>query len=107
MLEQAVLTSVRAYISALKAEGLDVEAVVVFGSQCTGKANKWSDIDLIVIAPQFDTLKDRQLVNLLWRVAAKVDNRIEPIPCGSRQWREDDTSVLFQIARQQGEILAA
>jgi hypothetical protein len=36
-----------------------------------------------------------------------VDSRIEPIPCGSRQWREDDSSVIIETARKEGEILVA
>ena len=42
----------------------------------------------------FDVMKDRGGINILWRVAARVDSRIEPIPCGSRQGREDDSSAV-------------
>lgn len=107
MLEQSVLTSVKRYLAALREAGVGVEMAVVFGSQAVGKAHEWSDIDLLVIAPQFDTLKDRSTVNLLWHLAARVDSRIEPIPCGSRQWREDDSSAIIEIARREGEVLEA
>jgi hypothetical protein len=43
----------------------------------------------------------------LWRLAARVDSRIEPIPCGSRQWREDDSSAVIEMARLNGEVLEA
>jgi hypothetical protein len=52
-------------------------------------------------------MKDRSSLNQLWRLAARVDSRIEPIPCGSRQWREDDGSAIIEIARREGEILKA
>ena len=107
MLEQSVLTSVRNYLAALALRGITVERVVVFGSQTTGKAREWSDIDLLVISPQFDGIRDRSAVNLLWRVAARTDSRIEPIPCGSRQWRDDDSSAIIEIARREGEVLEA
>ena len=107
MLEKSVLTSVTEYISALKAQGIDVERVVVFGSQANGHATAWSDIDLIVVSPMFDDMKDRSGINILWRLAARVDSRIEPIPCGSRQWREDDSSAVIEIARRDGEVLEA
>jgi hypothetical protein len=32
--------------------------------------------------------------NLLCRFAARTDNRIEPIPCGERQWFEDDAGAI-------------
>jgi len=107
MLEQSVLTSVNNFLAAIKAQDIDVERVVVFGSQASGRASEWSDIDLLVISPQFDDMRDRSHINLLWRLAARVDSRIEPIPCGSRQWREDDSSAIIEIARRQGEVLEA
>jgi uncharacterized protein len=98
---------VRNYIAALTSRGITVERVVVFGSQAKGEAHEWSDIDLLVISPQFDDMKDRNVIHLLWRVAARTDSRIEPIPCGSRQWRDDDSSAIIEIARREGEVLEA
>jgi len=43
-----------------------------------------SDIDLIVVSPEFDRRNEAQ-VNLLWELRAFADPRIEPIACGSRQ----------------------
>jgi predicted nucleotidyltransferase len=107
MLEQSVLKSVQNYLAAVAASGIAVERGVVFGSQATGHAQEWSDIDLLVVSSQFDDMKDRSSINLLWRLAARIDSRIEPIPCGSRQWREDDSSAIIEIARRQGEMLEA
>lgn len=70
-------------------------------------AHQWSDIDLLVISPQFDSMQDRSAINLLWRLTARIDSRIEPIPCGSRQWLEDDSSAIIEVARREGEILQA
>ena len=105
MLEQSVLKSVQNYLAAVAANGISVERGVVFGSQATGHAREWSDIDLLVVSSQFDEMKDRSGINLLWRLAARIDSRIEPIPCGSRQWREDDSSAIIEIARREGEML--
>ena len=107
MLEQSILISVAKYLAAIRQSGIAVDHAVVFGSQVSGRAHEWSDIDLLVVSPQFDEMKDRSMINLLWRLAARVDSRIEPIPCGSRQWLEDDSSAIIEIARQQGEILKA
>lgn len=105
MLEQSVLKSVQNYLAAVTAKGIMVERGVVFGSQATGHAHEWSDIDLLVVSAQFDEMKDRSGINLLWHLAARIDSRIEPIPCGSRQWREDDSSAIIEIARREGEVL--
>ena len=102
MLAQSVLKAVNTYLDAVRAQGIAVERAVVFGSQATGTAHALSDIDLLVISPQFDAMRDRSGINLLWRLAARVDSRIEPIPCGSRRWLEDDRSAIIEVARLQG-----
>jgi predicted nucleotidyltransferase len=107
MLAESILTAVTNFVAAVEEQGIPVEMAVVFGSQVTGLAHAWSDIDLLLVSPAFDDMKDRSGINLLWRLAARIDSRIEPIPCGSRQWREDDSSALIEIARRQGEVLKA
>ncbi len=105
MLEPSVLRSVQQYLAAVAANGITVECGVVFGSQASGHAHDWSDIDLLVVSSQFDEMKDRSAINLLWRLAARIDSRIEPVPCGVLQWREDDSSAIIEIARRQGETV--
>ncbi|MEA3466478.1 MAG: nucleotidyltransferase domain-containing protein [Thermodesulfobacteriota bacterium] len=107
MLEQSVLKSVRDYQIAVNKAGISVEFIVVFGSQVKGGGHEWSDIDLLVVSPQFDDIKTRKKLNLLWHIAASVDIRIEPIPCGLVQWDNDDMSAIIEIARREGEILRA
>ena len=58
------------------------------------------------VSPRFDGLRSRQDVDLLWRLAARTDSRIEPVPCGERQWQEDTSSPIIEIARREGERVA-
>ena len=102
MVDESVVTSVRGYLQQLIVQGIAVNFGVIFGSQATGSANRWSDIDLLVVSPRFDGLRNRQDINLLWRIAARIDSRIEPIPCGERQWQEDHVSPIVEIARREG-----
>jgi len=87
----------------LQQHGVAVRFGVVFGSQLTGDANAWSDIDVLVVSPSFDAPYDYRMVDLLWRLSARVDSRIEPLPCGEHQWEEDDASAVVEIARRHGE----
>ena len=106
MVDAAVVKAVRHYIDVLRHDhGLDVSQAVVFGSYARGKADEWSDIDLVVVAPKFDDAFSRDDVSLLWRVAAHTDSRIEPIPCGVRQWVEDQSSAIIEIARREGQVI--
>ena len=103
MVDESVVASVREYLRALRKHDFAVSFGVIFGSQTTGEMDRSSDIDLLVVSPRFDKPRERKDVNLLWRLAARTDSRIEPIPCGERQWRDDEASPIIEIARREGE----
>jgi len=106
MVEQSIVSVVRNYLQSLRPLGVEVNFGVVFGSYAVGRADKWSDIDLVVVSPRFDGPRTRQDINLLWHQAARIDSRIEPIACGENQWREDDSSAIIEIARREGTQIA-
>ncbi len=106
MAEQSIIEAVQRYLKALQQKNLPVTFAVLFGSQAKGTATLWSDIDLMVVSPRFNAPRDREDITLLWRVAAVIDSRIEPIPCGDRQWREDKRTPIVEIARREGMIVA-
>jgi predicted nucleotidyltransferase len=83
--------------------GLPVSFAILYGSQARGQAGKWSDIDLVVVSPRFDGGALQDDVNLLWRVAARTDSRIEPVPCGEAQWESDTSRAIIEIARREGQ----
>jgi predicted nucleotidyltransferase len=105
MVSEAILRSVREYLQAVKKGGIPISFGVVFGSQSKGTATTWSDIDLLVVSPQFDKSRTRDDINLLWRIAARTDSRIEPIGVGERQYYEDTSSAIVEIARREGEVV--
>ena len=51
-----ITTLIRRYVAALEGRGVPVERVILFGSHASGHPDEWSDIDIAVISPQFDTL---------------------------------------------------
>ena len=107
MVEDAVLAAVRKYLSALPGYGIHASKVVLYGSYATGERHEWSDIDLIVIAPEFDESRDARLVEKLWLATEVADDRIEPIACGEREWETDESRPIIEIARQKGIEIAA
>jgi len=103
MIDKETVNTVRHYLEALTKRGLPVSYGVLFGSQVRGEARTWSDIDLLVVSSRFDEGYKRTDVNMLWRVAARTDSRIEPIAVGERQFAEDDSSAIIEIARREGQ----
>ncbi len=107
MVVEAIEVVVRNYLRVVRAAGIDATRAILFGSYARGDADEWSDIDIIVIAPVFDTRRDRELVTKLWVLSAHTDSRIEPIACGEREWETDDGRPILEYARLEGVEIAA
>jgi predicted nucleotidyltransferase len=106
MVDESVVAAAKDYLRALRRRGVPIRFGVLFGSWVQGRAHRWSDIDLVVVSPQFDHSHSWTDVRVLWRQAARTDSRIEPIACGEKQWEEDDSTVILNIARREGERIA-
>ena len=105
MVEPAIVRTVQEYLVAVRRSGLDARRAVLFGSYARGDARPDSDVDILVIAPEFDGPYDKSRIDLLWALRAQTDSRIEPIAVGERQWREDDASAIIEIARREGQAI--
>ena len=101
MVDKEILDVINNYLKAVQMAGIAVQGAVLYGSYARGEENEFSDIDLIVIAPEFDH-RNTDLVNRLWELRIYTDARIEPIATGVRQWAEDDGIPLLEIARREG-----
>jgi predicted nucleotidyltransferase len=76
--------------------GLDVRAVVVFGSVARGDFNKWSDIDLLVVAESVaERLIDRHTQ------LGPLPGRVQPIVWTREEFREKlrrDDPITSEVA---------
>ena len=54
--QRQITTLIQRYVAALEARGIPVERVILFGSHASGHPDEWSDIDIAVISPQFDSI---------------------------------------------------
>ena len=102
MVDGAVVEIVKRYLRALQKDGIHARSGILFGSFARGEATEWSDIDLVVIAPEFDGARTLPQVERLWVLTGEADNRIEPIPCGEREWETEEGRPILEIARREG-----
>ena len=107
MAERTIIEIIQKYIKKLEEEGIPVSFVVLFGSQARGNTHKWSDIDVMVVSPLFDRPRSREDRMQLAYIAFNIDSRIEPLACGLRQWSEDTSSMIIEIARREGQHIQA
>ena len=107
MVEDAVLSAVKRYIAVLPTVGIHASRAVLFGSFVRGEADQHSDIDLVVVATEFDDGRDFDVIKNLWETTLLADNRIEPIPCGEREWESGDGRPIIEVARREGVVIEA
>lgn len=106
MAEISIISSIKRYLTKLNQSGVPDVFGILFGSYSKiNGADEWSDIDLLVISPLYDESLTRDHINHLWKIAAKVDSRIEPIPVGKKQWETDDISYIIEVARREGIVI--
>jgi len=105
MAEDTVIAAVKRYLAALPSEGIHPHRAVLFGSCARNAEHEYSDIDVVVIAPEFDKPREIGLIHALWRATLLADNRIEPIRCGEREWETDEGRPILEIARREGIVV--
>jgi predicted nucleotidyltransferase len=96
---------VNQYIRNLRARGISVEQVVLFGSYAHRRARAGSDIDLVVIAPQFARLNLRERYETLGLANMALREPIQAIGYSPRQWREAERGSFADEIRRTGKAI--
>jgi predicted nucleotidyltransferase len=101
MVKDQAIKVIRKFVNALKQEGISVDRVILYGSYAKGKIRPDSDIDVAVVSKQFGRDRVEEGMNL-FRIAGKIDSRIEPIPISSKSFENDTWVPLIYEIRQKG-----
>ncbi|MCK5612718.1 nucleotidyltransferase domain-containing protein [Candidatus Pacearchaeota archaeon] len=66
-----------------------IERAYLFGSYARGTQNRWSDVDIAVVSPDFsdDGVEERYR---LMKVACTIDDKIEPVPFRPEAFSEEN-----------------
>ena len=96
------LRVVKQFVNALKREGISIDRIILYGSYAKGNVQPDSDIDVAVISKDFG--KDRvEEGMLLFRIAGKIDPRLEPVPFSIKMYEEDTWIPLIYEIRSNGQ----
>ena len=69
-------TLIRRTIAYLRSK-VRVDQAFLFGSHARGKPDKWSDVDLAVISPDFARMSHSELMDFLVEASLTVDPQVE------------------------------
>ncbi len=105
MVDEPARSAVVKYLQEVNGAGIQSKRGILFGSHARGTATEWSDIDLVVIAPELDYLVESRIIDKLWELRVFTDSRIEPVPCGEKEWEEGTERPIIEIARREGIVV--
>lgn len=84
-----IINIINRFINRLNKEAFQIDAVYLYGSYAKGKQNKWSDIDIAIISPDFPGDNFDESVRLSI-IASQIDSRIEPVLFRDEDFVDED-----------------
>lgn len=94
-----------AFILSLKKD-ITVERVILFGSYAGKNANEHSDIDILVVSPDFKKKTYMENMQYLFRKAAKTNSLIEPLPATPDEINRCKEDVFLSRILKKGEFVS-
>ena len=101
MVKSEAVKIIKKFARALKKEGISIEHVILYGSYAKNKARFDSDIDVAIVSKSFgmDRVEEGMV---LFRIAGKIDSRLEPVPISHRAYENDSWIPLIHEIREKG-----
>jgi uncharacterized protein len=90
------------YCAQLEAMGIRVERAILFGSHARGEAKDGSDIDVLIVSSDFETLNTRERMEQLGTAAARLWQPIEAIACTPAELVYVEPATLLEEILQTG-----
>jgi predicted nucleotidyltransferase len=101
MVEKSIIGLLQEFSGILKMAGIDVKRIILYGSHARGTPREDSDIDVAVVSEEFG--EDRVEEGMrLFRLAGRLDPRIEPVPVSLNALANDTWVPLLYELRKNG-----
>lgn len=104
MVEESIRKIILDYIETVQKAGIPVAYALLFGSYAREEDSRDSDIDILIVSPEFDRPDAEQKINLLWELRVKTDSRIEPLPIGLKAWESGDVGIVGEKTQEDGIV---
>jgi predicted nucleotidyltransferase len=97
-------TVIRRAIDFLR-QKIRVQQAILFGSHAKGEADKWSDIDLAVVSPDFVHMNQKQVMDLLVEVALTINPSLEIRPYTPQDLKEARPTNFLGHILAEGKVI--
>ena len=101
-----IAANIARYCALLEEMGIRVEQAILFGSHARGEAKDGSDIDVLIISADFETLNMRERLERLGTAAARLWQPIEALACTPDEVTHVETATLLDEILQTGVRVA-
>lgn len=102
--EKELSTIVNRYRKDLEKK-IEVKKIILYGSYAYGKPRKGSDIDLIVISPDFKKISPLKRLEFLSLARLKTLDPIEAIGYTPEEFKDCDKSIFLGPAVKRGKVV--
>lgn len=102
--ETELRKSINRFISRLKRK-IRISYVILFGSYARGTPHPYSDIDIAVISPNFDRMKEIEAMQFLSLQAKDSDILIEPISFPLKELKHLTNGSFLDYILKNGRIV--
>jgi len=101
MVEKSIIGLLQEFSAILRKAGIDVKQIILYGSHAIGTPRDDSDIDVAVVSEGFGEDRVEEGMHL-FRLAGRLDPRIEPVPVSLNAFVNDTWIPLIYEIRKNG-----
>lgn len=103
---QEIAEIIEKFRHALSLLGVRTERIILYGSYAAGRAKDESDIDLIVVSPDFEDKDIRERLELLGIASARIMEPVQALGATPSEIDSDDRSAFIEEALKHGMTAA-
>ena len=101
--KNAVLEILSEFKNILQKNGTNVGKMILFGSYAEGHPHEGSDIDIVIISPDFVNKGLWERIKMISKAISIIFQPIEAIPMTPAEWEKGD-SMIVEFAKN-GEVV--
>ncbi len=91
--QQSVIQTVEQFANAVRAQGVDLKTVILFGSYARGDQREWSDIDVALVADEFTGVGFEDIKRFIKVTIQKPFITIEPHTFSTSEFTEGNPFI--------------
>ncbi len=101
MVEEITRRVIKDLRTALESNGITVQKLVLYGSSSRDCSNHFSDIDLVIVSPDFCGKDYWERVQIISPLIPRSAYAVEPLLVTPQEW-EEESSMIIAIASSEG-----